>query len=95
MEITYSQLKKKDVVDVSTGKNLGKISDLIIDGDSGKILKIVVPGKKGCVICAENLELDYACIVQIGDDTILYKKCKPKSDECDNPCCFKGDEFDE
>ncbi len=85
MEINYSELKKKEVVDVSNGKNLGKISDLIIDEKSGKILKIVVPGRKGFLNCEEYF-IDYDCIVKIGDDAILYKKCIPKPD-CPPPRC--------
>ena len=41
MEINYNELKKKEVVDILNGKNLGKISDLIIDSECGKILKIL------------------------------------------------------
>lgn len=85
MFINYSELKKKDVLNVVTGKNLGKIIDLVIEEKSGKILKIIVPGKKGFLSC-ENEELDYACITKIGDDVILYKPCTPKKEECD---CFE------
>lgn len=91
MEINYNELKKKDVVDVSNGKNLGKINDLVIDSDSGQILKIVVPGKKGFLNCEEYF-IDYNCIVKIGDDAILYKKrnpikdCPPPPPKCENDC---------
>ena len=85
MQINYSDLKKKEVVDISTGKNLGKINDLIIDSGSGEILKIVVPGRKGFLNC-EEVFIDYKCIEKIGDDAILYKKCKPKP-ECPPPKC--------
>ncbi len=85
MEINYNDLKKKVVVDISNGKNLGKINDLVIDGDSGRILKIVVPGKK-CFLNCEEYFIDYDCIVKIGDDAILYKKGKPKVD-CPPPKC--------
>lgn len=91
MNINYNELKKKEVVNVATGKNLGKIIDLVIDTDSGKILKIVVPGKKGFLNC-DNEELDFDCIVKIGDDAILYKKCSPKKDECE---CFEIKPCDE
>ncbi len=90
MEINFNELKKKEVVDVSNGKNLGKISDLIIDIDSGLILKIVVPGKKGGFLNCDEFFIDYKCIEKIGDDAILYKKCRIKPDcppsKCD--CAF-------
>ena len=85
MEINFNDLKKKEVVDISNGKNLGKISDLIIDVESGEILKIIVPGRKGFLNCDEII-IDFNCIVKIGDDTILYKKCRPKQD-CPPPKC--------
>ena len=91
MEINYSDLKKKEVVDISNGKNLGKINDLIIDSESGRILKIIVPGKK-CFLNCEEFFIDYNCIVKIGDDAILYKKCKPK-ENCPPPICENGEFF--
>lgn len=84
MNINYSELKKKEVVNVKTGKNAGKITDLVIDTSSGRILKIIVPGKKGFLSC-ENEEIDFDCIVKIGDDTILYKS--PSSVNHDD--CFE------
>ena len=91
MEISYNELKKKEVVDISSGKNLGKINDLIIDENSGKILKIIVPGRK-CFLNCDELSIDYKCLVKIGDDAILYKKCQPKQDcppKCDNDALFE------
>ena len=87
MEINYQELKKKDVLNVATGKNLGKINDLIIDAKSGKILKIVVPGKKGFLSC-ESEEIKYSDIEKIGDDVILIKFRVAKEDDCLNklPC---------
>ena len=53
MVINYNELKKKDVVDISNGKNLGKIIDLVIEIDCGKILKLIVTGKKnGLFFCS-------------------------------------------
>ena len=86
MSISYNDFKKKDVIDVSTGKNLGKVTDLIFES-SGRIIKIIVPGKKSSFLSCENLELNFDCIQKIGDDSILYKHCeKRKIDVCDNIC---------
>ncbi len=90
MSITYQELKKKDVLEISSGKNLGKISDLIIEKKSGKVLKIVVPGKRSGFLSCENLEIKYSRIEKIGDDVILVdltencecKKPPKRKDDC-------------
>ena len=88
MLITFQELKKKDVIDVSSGKNLGKINDLIINKSSGQIEKLVLTGKKNCFLSNDTIEIDFDCITRIGQDSILYKKCIPKKEE-DIECCQK------
>ena len=104
MNLNYSALKKKEVLEVTTGKNLGKIFDLVIETQSGRILKIVVPGKKNGFLSCENVEISYKDIVKIGDDVILVELCRPKKDFCeeekprhDKPCdeCCCENEFDD
>ena len=95
--ISYQELKKKDVLDISSGKNLGKINDLIIEKNSGKITKIIVPGRRNGFLSCENLEIKYSLIQKIGDDVILVnladnckpkKPCKPQNlcSPCENEC---------
>lgn len=92
MNVNYTDLKKKEVVDISTGKNLGKISDLIINTKSGVIEKIIVPGKKNGFLSCDEMIIDFKCIVKIGDDAILYKESRfCDSDDCkiqESPCNF-------
>lgn len=102
MEITFNEFKRKDVLDVCSGKNLGRVSDLVIEAGSGRILKIIVPGKKGGFLSCENLEIKYKCITKIGDDAILVdlENCtsvKEKEFCCDEThkkpdlcCCGDG-----
>lgn len=102
--ITFQELKRKDVLEVSSGKNLGKITDLIIEKKSGKIQKIIVPGKRGGFLSCENLEIKYSKIQKIGDDVILVdlsndckplKTCKPEPPcvEINNCCDIEFDGF--
>lgn len=93
MTVRYSELKRKDVLSLETGKNLGRINDLVIEEKNGKILKIVVPGRKNGFLGCENVEIDYSRITKIGDDVILIGKklpaptvqpCKPLP--CANIC---------
>ena len=101
MSITYQELKRKDVLDLSSGKNLGKITDLVIEKKTGKILKIVVPGRRGSFLSCENLEIKYSQIQRIGDDVILVDlsetKKPPKPKNCCLPCendCALSEELD-
>ena len=74
MQIKFSELKKKDVLNVESGKNLGKIVDLIIEENSGKIQKIITNGKKICLLPSDGEQIDYSKITKIGDDVILVCK---------------------
>ena len=46
MDISFSSLRCKDVINVCDGKNLGNITDIIIDTCCGRILGIIVPNNK-------------------------------------------------
>jgi YlmC/YmxH family sporulation protein len=102
--ITFQELKRKDVLEISSGKNLGKITDLVIEKRSGKIQKIIVPGKRGGFLSCENLEIKYSKIQKIGDDVILVdlssdcvppKPCKPEPPcaQTDKCCDIEFDGF--
>ena len=86
MIVKYSEIKKKDVINVETGKILGKITDITFNEKSGKIVSVTVPGRKSCFLSCESQEIDFDCIIKFGDDAILYKKCKPCKEESQNPC---------
>ena len=91
MTITYQDLKRKDVLEISTGKNLGKITDLVIEKKTGKILKIIVPGRRGGFLSCENFEIKYSRIQRIGDDVILVntlENCNNKKQVKQQNCCL-------
>ncbi len=85
MEINYSKLKKKSVINVIDGKDLGKIEDAVLSFPDGKIKAIIVPGKKNGMFCSTELIIGFNCIDKIGDDTILVHLCeKPKEANSQN-----------
>ncbi len=94
MTILYSELKKKEILEVTTGKNLGKICDLVIFKNNGKIQKLIAPGKKCGFLSTENFEIPFDKIIKIGDDAILVDfterkdDCEKEKSPCDNPCFF-------
>ena len=80
ISVNYSELKKKSVVNVADGKDLGKTSDLIFTFPQGDISAIIVGGKK-FLSSAERYEIPFCCIKKVGDDTILVDLKASRSDE--------------
>ena len=88
MEYNFSDLKKKKVINVADGKDLGKITDFIISYPDGKIKSIIVPGKKNAFLSGYELIIEFSCIERIGDDAILVclynsKRKEGQFDGCD------------
>ena len=44
MEISYSELRCKEVVNLNSGVKMGKIIDMIIDANGKNVIGVVVPG---------------------------------------------------
>ena len=76
MDFNLTDLKKKSVINVLDGRDLGKICDAIISYPDGRIKSIIVPGKKNCFFSSCELIISFSCIDRIGDDTILVKLTK-------------------
>ncbi|MBR2081177.1 MAG: YlmC/YmxH family sporulation protein [Oscillospiraceae bacterium] len=74
----YSQLRCKEVVNISDGNRLGYISDLDVDVTCGKILSVIVPGpgKLLGLFCSDyDYQIPWPCIRRIGDDIVLVDVC--------------------
>lgn len=71
-ETSFCELRKKEVVNTSDGKNFGKIVDLIFSQESGKVLGVIVPyGKTGLFSRRQSIFIPLTCVGKIGEDTIL------------------------
>jgi len=75
--MSLTELRSKDVINVDTGKKLGKVMDIEFDAQSGCVQAIVVPGefRLSCAIRGEKsgLVIPWERIVRIGDDVILVR----------------------
>ncbi|MBE5758142.1 MAG: YlmC/YmxH family sporulation protein [Clostridiales bacterium] len=74
METSFCELKSKCVINVCDGKNLGNITDIIIDINTGNVKGIVIPSSKNFFSFFKNnnnIFIPYNHIVKIGKDTIL------------------------
>ena len=75
--MNYSELRQKDVINVSDGRKLGRPIDLILNehacvealivpGGGGGFLSMLRPEREGCII-------PWRQVKQIGDDVILVE----------------------
>ena len=79
MEISYCELRTKMVVNLTDGRKLGRIIDLVYDECTAKVLGLVVPGGRSFVFFRpkEDIFIPYHCICKIGEDTILVELGAP------------------
>ena len=76
MELSFCELKAKEVINVCDGTSLGHISDLIIDGNCARVIAIVVPMQKtvwGFFKSNNDIVIPFNRIVKIGKDVILVQ----------------------
>ncbi len=99
MELSFSELRTKEVVNTQDGKKLGRICDLLFCYPENKVFGFVVPGGKSGFFRKEERFIAMKNIVRIGEDVILVnlppnhkgeKPCNPcpppKKPPCDPPC---------
>ena len=81
MEVSYSALKNKEVVNVSDGKKLGHIIDILFDSVSGEVKGVVVPGDKRLFRKSDDVFIPLARVKKIGDDVVLvFLQCARESE---------------
>ena len=75
----FSELRCKEVINVSDGARLGYVCDLELETESGRVLSVIVPGRCrlfGLLPSGENLVIPWPCIRRIGTDIILVDVCR-------------------
>ena len=65
-----SELQLKEIINISNGKRIGTIIDVIIT-KNGNIEKILVEEKRGRKFTKEEYVIYWNQIIKIGDDIIL------------------------
>ena len=74
VNLNLSDLQEKEVIDISSGKKIGSIIDIIINM-TGNISKLVLEDRKTPRKLfsnnKEDIYLDWKQIIKIGDDIIL------------------------
>ena len=87
MNCCFSDLRSKEVINISTGQRLGYICDLEIDMTDGKVLSFIVPGDRkmgGLVPGDRDYLIPWQGVARMGKDIILVKSdqiCRPPQKE--------------
>lgn len=94
-EISFTELRCKDVINAADGRRLGKITDLVFSGETGKIKGIVVPYLKRSVFSKnQEIFIPWRCVGKLGEDVIIVDvgsvengvaECKPDYDPEQKP----------
>ena len=76
MELSFCELRAKEVVNICDGKKMGNIIDLIFDCSCARITGLVVPGEKSFLNIfrsRNDIFIPYNRIRKIGSDIILVE----------------------
>lgn len=73
MDIAFTDLKEKEIINVTDGKKLGRIIDFLFDIETGQIKGIIVPGERKIFKRNEDIFVPLERIKRIGGDVILVK----------------------
>lgn len=88
MELSFKELKKRDVINIADGKCLGRVTDLRLCFPEGILTGISVPGKKSIGLFSflnkSEMFIGVEKILKIGGDVILVDL--RKGVKADKPC---------
>lgn len=72
-ELSYIDLRSKEVVNLLDGRRLGRICDIVFSAGQGEVLGIVVPYSRRLFGRNQEVFVPWRCIDKIGEDVILVK----------------------
>ena len=81
MELSFSELRAKEVVNTQDGRKLGRICDLVLCYPENKWVGVIVPGSRGFGKKNE-LFIEMKNIVKIGEDVVLVNVGVPQKSNC-------------
>ena len=82
--MSFSEIRRKDVVNICDGRKLGRPIDLVLN-DSACVQALVVPGRGSGLLGVfrqdrEGLVIDWSRVRRIGDDVILVEVDPDRAD---------------
>lgn len=101
-ELSYCELRSKEVVNSVDGRRLGRIVDIVFSSNGGEICGIVVPySRKAMFFKSRDVFIPWECIKKIGEDVIIVElfdfcgkptrknerlRCSPPPKPPEEPC---------
>ena len=74
MQIRLEELRYKEVISINNGCRFGFVDDLELDLDSGRIIALVIPGRRrlfGLLGREEDRRIPWTTVKRFGEDIIL------------------------
>ncbi len=73
MDISFNDLRSKEIINLCDGSKMGHIVDLIFSSENGRVTGIVAPGEKKLFKKSEEIFVPIEKVRRIGDDVILIR----------------------
>ncbi len=73
MDISFNDLRSKEIINLCDGSRMGHIVDVVFNSDSGKVTGIVAPGEKKIFKKNSEIFIPIEKVRRIGDDVILIR----------------------
>ena len=84
MESTVSELRDKEVIDISGGSRFGYVGDVEVDLETGQVKALVVPGRLrlfGLLGREKDRVFHWSSVRRFGEDIILVEGSGPAAIE--------------
>lgn len=92
MELNFSDLRAKEVINTQDGRKLGRVCDVALCYPENRWIGIIVPGGRFS-LKKNELFIDLKRIVKIGEDVILVNVGFPKKSNGKEGMPIKGEPF--
>jgi YlmC/YmxH family sporulation protein len=73
MDISFNEIRDKEVINLMDGSRMGHIIDVLFSGELGVVSGFVVPGEKRIFKKSDDIFIPLEKVRRMGDDVILVR----------------------
>ena len=73
MDISFNDLRNKEIINLCDGSRMGHIVDLVFSTENGRVTGLVTPGEKRLFKKSGEIFIPIEKVRRIGDDVILIR----------------------